>query len=89
MKIGIGAPAMGMGGALECDVVDAATGEKLHTISLALVPRVGEELDVDSGGRDHRDGVYRIVRIRYHVRHRKIVKTDDLIGISLYVERAL
>jgi hypothetical protein len=78
-----------MATAIECDVVDAATDEKLHTIHLALVPRVGEELDVDSGGRDRRDGVYRVVRIRYHVRRRKIVRTDDLIGISLYVERAL
>jgi hypothetical protein len=72
---------------MECDVVDAMTGEKLHTISLARVPRVGEELDVDSGGRDAGDDVYRVVRIRYHVRRRKIVKTDDLIGISLYVDR--
>ena len=76
-------------GPLECDVVDAATDEKLHTISLARVPRVGEELDVDSGGRDARDGVYRVLRVRYHVRRRKIVRTDDLIGISLFVERAL
>lgn len=72
---------------LECDVIDAVTDEKLHTVSLAMVPRVGEELDVDSGGRDPRDGVYRVARIRYHVRRRKIVRTDDLIGISVYVDR--
>jgi hypothetical protein len=73
-------------GPLECDIVDAVTGDKLHTVSLARVPRVGEELDVDSGGRDAGDGVYRVIRVRYHVRRRKVVRTDDLIGISLYVE---
>jgi hypothetical protein len=75
-------------GPVECDIVDARTDEKLHTISLARVPRVGEELDVDAGGRDARDGVYRVLRVRYHVRRRKFVRTDDLIGISLYVERS-
>ena len=73
-------------GPLECDIVDAVTGDKLHTVSLARVPRVGEELDVDSGGRDVGDCVYRVIRVRYHVRRRKVVRTDDLIGISLYVE---
>lgn len=77
------------GGPLECDVVDAMTGEKLHTISLTRVPRVGEELDIDSGGRDARDDVYQVMRVRYHVRRRKIVKIDDLIGVSLYVEHVL
>jgi len=41
---------------------------------------------VSSGGRDAHDDVYRVVRVRYHVRRRKIVRTDDLIGVSLYVE---
>lgn len=88
MKIDFGS-GMGMLEPHECDIVDAATDEKLHTIKLAFVPRVGEELDVNAGFRDRRDGVYRIVRIRYHVKCRKIVKTDDLLGISLYVERSV
>lgn len=91
ISLGMGSAGMGMGmtgGPHECDIVDVRTDAKLHTISLQLVPRIGEEIDVDSGGRDPRDGVYRVVRIRYHVKRRKIVKADDLLGISLYVERA-
>jgi hypothetical protein len=52
------------------------------------VPRVGEELDLDLD-RHQAGGVYRVVRVRYHVRPRALVRTDDLLGISIFVEAAV
>ena len=72
---------------IECDVVVAATGQKLRTLNLSVVPRAGEELDLDLGGREGAaEGLFRIVRVRYHARPRAIVRTDDLLGVTLYVE---
>lgn len=73
---------------IECDIVEAARGETLRTVRLSVVPRVGEELDLDLD-RQHASGVYRVVRIRYHVRPRALVRTDDLLGISVFVEAAV
>jgi hypothetical protein len=53
------------------------------------VPRVGEELDLDLDRQSPGGGVYRVVRIRYHVRPRALVRTDDLLGISVFVEAAV
>lgn len=71
---------------IECDIVDVASGETLRTVRLSVVPRVGEELDLDLNRQHTGGGVYRIVGIRYHVRPRALVRTDDLLGISVFVE---
>ena len=71
----------------ECDLIESSTNEKLRTVQLSVIPRVGEELDVDLGEREAASGIYRVARILYHLRPRKVVRTDDLIGISIYVER--
>jgi hypothetical protein len=73
---------------IECDVVDMSDGHTMRTVRLSVVPRVGEEIELDLGG-DHAGGQYRIVRVRYHVRPRAVVRTDDLLGISLFVEAAI
>lgn len=71
----------------ECDVVDAATREKLFTVNLSFVPRVNEDLDIEAGRRDPLDGLYRVVEVRYHIKRPKLVRSDGLIGVSLYVQR--
>jgi hypothetical protein len=73
---------------VECDLINAANEQKLRTVRLALVPRVGDELDLDLGDRASAGGLYRVVRVLYHVRPRKLVRTDDLLGVSLYIEPA-
>ena len=72
---------------IECDLIDAASDEKLRTVVLPLVPRVGDELDLDLGERGAGDGLYHVVRVRFHVRPRKLVRTDDLFGVAIYVAR--
>ena len=72
---------------VECDLIDASTAEKLHTVRLTLIPRVGEELDLDLGGREP-SIVYQVVRVLYHVRPRKVVRMDDLFGVSIYIKPA-
>ena len=69
---------------VECDLIDASTAEKLHTVRLSVIPRVGEELDLDLGREN--SAVYRVVRVLYHVRPRKLVRMDDLFGASIYIE---
>ena len=71
----------------ECDVVDAATREKLFTVNLLFVPRVGDDLDVEGGRRDALDGLYRVVEVRHHIKRPKLGSSDSLMGSSLYVER--
>ena len=73
---------------LECDLVDARTQMKLRTVNLPIIPRVGEELDLDLGGKTSGEGLYRVVSVRYHFRPRKLVRMDDLFGVSLYLEPA-
>jgi hypothetical protein len=73
----------------ECDLVNAGDDQLLRTVSLPVVPRVGEELDLDLGsGGGPADRLYRVVRVRYHVRPRKLVRADDLFGIAVYVAPA-
>ena len=78
---------------IECDIINASDGRKLRMLRLSLVPQSGDELDLDLGA--HQSGnLYRIVQVRYHVRPRKLAgarwafRTDDLIGMSLYVTPA-
>jgi hypothetical protein len=72
--------------AIECDLINAADGQKLRTVRLSAIPRIGDELDLDFGGKDR--GIYRVLRVRYHVRPRKVVRTDDMIGVSLFIAPA-
>ena len=73
----------------ECDLVNDADGRTLRTVNLPAVPRVGEELDLDLGGAGGAsDRLYRVVRVRYHVRPRKVVRADDLFGIAVFVAPA-
>ena len=71
---------------IECDIVNTVDGQTLRTVRLSVVPRIGEEIDLDLDRQHAGGGVYRIVRIRYHVRPRTLVRTDDLLGISVFVE---
>lgn len=73
---------------LECDLIDAASGAKVRTVNLPVIPRFGEELDLDPGRAGMGEGLYRVVAVRYHLRPRKIVRTDDLFGVSLYITPA-
>jgi hypothetical protein len=70
---------------IECDVL-TADGRALCTVQLPVIPRVSDELDIDLGGRAAGDGLYRVVRVRYHVRPRKFTTRDDLFGVSVFVE---
>ena len=72
--------------AIECDLISAADGQKLRTVRLSAVPRIGDELDLDFGG--EQQGLYHVMRVRYHVRPRKLVRTDDIIGVSLFIAPA-
>ncbi len=71
---------------IECDLIDESDGQKLRTVRLSALPRAGDELDLDFGG--DQQAVYRVVRVRYHIRPRKLVRTDDIIGVSIYVAPA-
>ena len=71
---------------IECDLIDAADGQKLRTVRLSVVPRIGEEVDLDFS--EDQQGVFRVVQVRYHIRPRKLVRTDDIIGISIFVAPA-
>ena len=60
--------------------------EVLVTLSLPVVPRVGEELDLDlTGARSAADGVYVVRAVRYHARPRKLTRSGDLFGVRLIV----
>lgn len=72
--------------AIECDIIESSTGRKLRTVKVTVVPRENDEIDLDLGGKGADEGLYRVVRVRHHFRPRKIVLTEDLIGVSLYVE---
>jgi hypothetical protein len=71
---------------IECDLILEAGGQKLRTVKLSAVPRAGDELDLDLGSEEQR--MYRVVSVRYHIRPRKLVRTDDIIGISVFVSPA-
>jgi hypothetical protein len=71
---------------IECDLINAADGQKLRTVKLSVVPQTGDELDLDFVG--DQQGIYRVVQVRYHIRPRKLVRTDDIIGVSIFIEPA-
>jgi hypothetical protein len=74
-------------GPIECDLINAADGQKLRTVRLLAVPQIGDELDLDLGG--EQQSVHRVVRVRYHIRPRKLVRTDDIIGVSIFIAPAV
>jgi hypothetical protein len=74
-------------GPVECDLINAADGQKLRTVRLSAVPQVGDELDLDLG--KDQQSVYRVVRVRYHIRPRMLVRTDDIIGVSIFIAPAV
>jgi len=47
---------------------------------------MGDEVDLDFGA-DQQE-VFRVVQVRYHIRPRKLVRTDDIIGVSIFVAPA-
>ena len=48
-----------------------------------MLPAAGDEIDLDLG--EGQQAVFRVVRVRYHVRPRKLVRTDDVIGVSIFI----
>ncbi len=71
--------------AIDCDIVLHANGELLRTVQMPIVPRVGDDLDLDLGGKGA--GIlYHVVAVRHHVRPRRITMRDDLFGVSVFVE---
>ena len=73
---------------IECDLIDPASGTNVRTVNLSVIPRVGEELALNLGGQGGGEGLCRVVAVRYHLRPRKVVRTDDLFGVSLYIAPA-
>lgn len=71
---------------IECDLINAADGQKIRTVRMSAVPRVGDELDLDFGS--DQQGLFRVVQVRYHIRPRKLVRTDDVIGVSIFIAPA-
>jgi hypothetical protein len=71
---------------IECDLINAADGQKLRTVRLSVVPRIEDELDLDFG--EDQQAVFRVVQVRYHIRPRKLVRTDDIIGVSVFIAPA-
>lgn len=75
-------------GTIDCDLVLAATGALVRTVELPVVPQVGEELALDVPGALADSALHRIVRVRYHVRPRRLTTRDDRFGVTLFVEPA-
>jgi hypothetical protein len=76
---------MPAGSSIEIDLINVADGQKLRTVRLSVVPHVGDELDLDLGSEGQ--AVYRVTQVLHHIRPRKVVRTDDLIGVSVFVEQ--
>jgi hypothetical protein len=71
---------------IECDFVLEDSQEVLVTLSLTLVPRVGEEVDLDlTGSRQSREGIYVVCGVRHHLRPRRLTRTGDLFGVRVTV----
>ncbi len=76
------------GRSIDCDLVLASSGQVLQTLHVPVVPRVGDELEVDEPERPGRGPLYRVVRVRYHSRPGRLTMRDDLYGVSVLVEPA-
>ena len=79
---------------MDCDIVNVADGAKVCSIRLSVMPRTGDVIDLDIGSPAAGGDLFRVVEVRYHVRPRKLAgvrwafRTDDLVGVSLYVTPA-
>lgn len=73
-------------GTIDCDLVLAANGAPVRTVELPVVPQVGDELALDLPGTPAENVLYRVIRVRYHVRPRRLTTRDDLFGVTLFVE---
>ena len=73
---------------IECDLVLEANGQVLRTIRMPVVPMVGDELELDLAEQGAASASYRVVRVRYHVRPRRMTLRDDLFGVSVFIEPA-
>jgi hypothetical protein len=71
---------------IECDLINSVDGQKLRTVRLSVLPRTGDVLDLVFG--DGEQSIVRVVEVRYHIRPRKLVRTDDVIGVSIFVTAA-
>jgi hypothetical protein len=74
--------------AIDCDLVLEANGQVLRSVQMPVVPHVGDELELDLAEQGAAGPLYRVVRVRYHVRPRRITIRDDLFGVSVYLEPA-
>jgi hypothetical protein len=71
---------------IECDIVMESSSDVLLTVMLPVVPRIGEELDLDLGGGGRAaEGVYVVRAVRYHLRPRRFTRSGDLFGVRLLV----
>lgn len=71
---------------IDCDVVLQASGQTVQTVQMPVVPHVGDEMEFDMGGERAAGPLYRVVRVRHHLRPRRLTMRDDLFGVSVFVE---
>ena len=74
--------------AIDCDLVLEGSGQVLRTVQLPVVPHVGDELDLDLAEHGGGGALYRVLRVRYHVRPRRLTMRDDLFGVTVFVAPA-
>jgi len=72
--------------AIECDLVLEVDGQTLRTVQLPIVPRVGDEILLDLPNDPVGGRVFRVVRVRYGIRPRRITMRDDLFGVAVFLE---
>jgi hypothetical protein len=68
----------------ECDIVDLGTREVLVTVTLPLVPRVGEDLRLTGDG--YAGKVYRVASVQYEIEHRQRAQLGHLSRVTICVE---
>ncbi len=72
-------------GTIDCDLV-LPDGALVRTVELPVVPQVGDELALDLPGMPAEGALYRVIRVRHHVRPRRLTTRDDLFGVTLFIE---
>ena len=66
----------------DCELVDVRTSERLLTVTLPLVPRVGEGIRAE--GR-----MFRVAKIEYELEGRQRVRLGHLSRVVVYLEPAV
>ena len=75
---------------IDCDIINAVDGIKLSSVRLSVLPQRGDAIDLDLGPQLS-GSLFRVAELRFHVRPRSLAgmrwafRTDDLIGVSVYV----